>query len=280
MTMIRPTDSTALEPHERARMDALERTVRDGLRDFQRTGEALAQIRDNHLYRTGFESFEEYLEQRWGFTRTQAGRLIDAAETARVLEPLGIAPQSERQARALKPAAKILTELEPEQQRVVGRLIEAAAQGSDDDVPWDASAHPAEVRIMANVVQKLTPESTVHHPHSGDEVPFESLSSPERFEVIRTHVDQKTQAYHDRQEAKANRAPVENVNWTDWCVNYAAQALGPGQRIEIVVERDGSGSARAQARVVDATTGEVYAEGQGAPFLKKAVLNLVAEVKG
>ncbi|THF85855.1 hypothetical protein E7T09_15190 [Deinococcus sp. KSM4-11] len=279
MTMHVSPAPTALEPHERARMDALERTVRDGLRDFQRTGEALAQIRDNQLYRASFESFEEYLEQRWGFTRTQAGRLIDAAETARVLEPLGIAPQSERQARALKPAAKILTELEPEQRRMVARLVEAAG-GADDDLPWDASAHPAEVRIMANVVQKLTPESTVHHPHSGDEVPFESLSSPERFEVIRTHVDQRTHAYHEKQEAKANKAPVENVNWTDWCVNYAGQALGPGQRIEIVVERDGGGAARAQARIVDGATGELLAEGQGAPFLKKAVLNLVAEVKG
>ncbi|WP_309571916.1 hypothetical protein [Deinococcus sp.] len=280
MTMHPTSSPDQLEPHERARMDALERTVRDGLRDFQRTGEALAQIRDNHLYRVGHESFEEYLEQRWGFTRTQAGRLIDAAETARVLEPLGIAPQSERQARALKPAARILTELEPEQQRVVTRLIKAAAGDSDDDLPWDASAHPAEVRIMANVVQKLTPDTTVHHPDSGQEVPFDSLSTPERYEVIRTHVDQKTQAYHEKQEAKANKAPVESVNWTDWCLNYAAQALAPGQRIEIVVERDGSGAARAHARIVDATTGEVYAEGQGAPFLKKAVLNLVGEVKG
>lgn len=280
MTMQTTPSPDQLEPHERARMDALERTVRDGLRDFQRTGEALAQIRDNHLYRVGFETFEDYLEQRWGFTRTQAGRLIDAAETARVLEPLGITPQTERQARALRPAAKILTELEPEQQRVVTRLIEAAAEGSDDDVPWDASAHPAEVRIMANVVQKLTPDTTVHHPASGDEVPFDSLSTPERYEVIRTHVDQKTQAYHEKQEAKANRAPVDSMNWTDWCLNYAAQALAPGQRIEIVVERDGGSAARAQARIVDATTGEVYAEGQGAPFLKKAVLNLVAEVKG
>lgn len=280
MTIQTTSNPSALEPHERARMDALERTVRDGLRDFQRTGEALAQIRDNHLYRTGFESFEEYLESRWGFTRTQAGRLIEAAETARVLEPLGIAPQSEKQARALRPAARILTGLEPEQQRMVAKLVEAAGEGSDDDLPWDASAHPAEVRIMAGVVQKLTPDTTVHHPDSGDEVPFDSLSTPERYEVIRTHVDQKTQAYHDKQQAKTNKAPVESVNWTDWCVNYAAQALGPGQRIEIVVERDGGGAARAQARIVDAATGEVYAEGQGAPFLKKAVLNLVAEVKG
>ncbi|GHF34833.1 hypothetical protein HNQ07_000081 [Deinococcus metalli] len=278
MTVFPAPPTPALEPHERARMDALERTVRDGLRDFRRTGEALTQIRDNALYRTTHPDFETYLEQRWGFTRAQAGRLIDAADVARVLEPLGIDPQSERQARALKGAATILTGLEPEQQRMVARLMETASTG--DDVPWDAPAHPAELRIMANVVQKLTPDTTVHHPQSGEEVPFDSLSTPERFEVARTHVDQKTQAYHEKQEAKANKAPAENVNWTDWCMNYAAQALAAGQRIEIVVERDGSGTARAQARIVDGATGEVLAEGQGAPFLKKAVLNLAAEVKG
>jgi hypothetical protein len=279
MTMPVPSTPVALEAHERARLDALERTVRDGLLDFRRTGEALAQIRDNALYRTTHPDFESYLETRWGFTRAQAGRLIDAADVARVLEPLGIDPQSERQARALKPAARILTELEPEQQRVVARLVEAAAGGAEDDVPWDASAHAAEVRIMANVVQKLTPETTVYHPQSGTEVPLGELSGAERFEVIRTHVDQRTQAYHEKQEARAHRPPTENVNWTDWCMNHAAQALGAGQRIEIVVERDGSGAARAQARIVDGATGEVIAEGQGAPFLKKAVLNLVAEVR-
>ncbi|PNY80525.1 hypothetical protein [Deinococcus koreensis] len=263
--------STELEPHQKHRLQSLEQTVKDGLRDFQRTGQALSEIRDNGFYRERYESFEAYLEQRWGFSQAQAGRLIDANEVAKVLSPLGIEPQSEKQARALKPAAKILTELEPEQQRVVARMVEEA--------PWEDAPEPAELRIMANVVQKMAPDTTVHHPESGDEVPFDSLSAPQRYEVIRTHVDQKTQAYHEKQEAKANKAPAESVNWADWCLNYAAQGMGPGQRLEIVVERDGSGAARAQARVVDGTSGEVLAEGQGAPFLKKAVLNLVAEVK-
>ncbi|MFC4427423.1 hypothetical protein [Deinococcus navajonensis] len=268
----------ALPEHEQARLDALEQSVADGLRDFQRTGQALSEIRDNAFYRATHETFEAYLQDRWGFTLPQAGRLIEAADVARVLAPIGIQPQHERQARAMKAAARLVTDLEPEQQRVVARLVEAAAP-EERDLPWEMAPDPAELRIMASVVRKLEPDSTVYHPDSGDEVPYQSLSVPQRFEVARTQAEQKTQAYREKQEAKAAAPQPEKVNWADWCLNHA-QTLAPGQRLELVVERDGSGGARAQARIVDGNTGEVLAEGQGAPYLKKAVLNLVSEVKG
>lgn len=272
-----------LEPHQKARLTALETTVRDGLRDFRRTGQALSEIRDNEFFRAGYDSFEAYLQDRWGFTPPQAGRLMDAADVAKVLDPLGIQPKNEAQARSFKAAAKLVTELEPEQQRVVARLVEGVAppqtEGEDDDSPpWDLPA--AEVRIMASVVKKLDADATVYHPENGREVPMGTLSGPERYEVIRTHVDQKTQAYREKQEAKASAPKPENVNWGDWVLNYAAQNLGPGQRLELVVEPDGSGASRAVARVVDGNTGEVLAAGGGAVTLKKAALNLAAEVRG
>ncbi|GGB63968.1 hypothetical protein [Deinococcus soli (ex Cha et al. 2016)] len=275
--------TASLAPHESARLSALEQTVRDGLRDFRRTGQALSEIRDNGFYRASYESFEAYLQDRWGFTAPQAGRLIDASDVAKVLDPLGIQPKNEAQARSYRAAAKVIEELEPEQQRVIARLVEAAAPDTqpemegEDDVPWDVPA--AEVRIMASVVKKLQPDALVHHPDSGDEVPFDTLTNPERFEVIRTHVDQKTQAYREKQEAKANAPQAEKINWADWVLNTAAQNLGHGQRLEITVEPDGSGAARAVARIVDGSTGEVLSAGAGAVTLKKAVLNLAAELK-
>lgn len=270
-----------LEPHQKARLTALETTVRDGLRDFRRTGQALSEIRDNEFFRAGYDSFEAYLQDRWGFTPPQAGRLMEAADVAKVLDPLGIQPRNEAQARTFKAAAKIVTELEPEQQRVVARLVEAVTPQpteGDDTPPWELPA--AEVRIMASVVKKLDADATVYHPENGREVPMGTLSAPERYEVIRTHVDQKTQAYREKQEAKANAPKPENVNWGDWVLNYAAQNLGPGQRLELVVEPDGSGASRAVARVVDGNTGEILASGGGAVTLKKAALNLAAEVRG
>lgn len=275
--------TASLAPHESARLSALEQTVRDGLRDFRRTGQALSEIRDNGFYRAAYESFEAYLQDRWGFTAPQAGRLIDASDVAKVLDPLGIQPKNEAQARSYRAAAKVIEELEPEQQRVIARLVEAAAPDTqpemegEDDVPWDVPA--AEVRIMASVVKKMQPDALVHHPDSGDEVPFDTLTNPERFEVIRTHVDQKTQAYREKQEAKANAPQAEKINWADWVLNTAAQNLGHGQRLEITVEPDGSGAARAVARIVDGSTGEVLSAGAGAVTLKKAVLNLAAERK-
>lgn len=273
-----------LEPHQKARLSALETTVRDGLRDFRRTGQALSEIRDNEFFRAGYDSFEAYLQDRWGFTPPQAGRLMEAADVAKVLDPLGIQPKNEAQARTFKAAAKLVTELEPEQQRVVARLVEGVmpqqpeGQEDNDTPPWDLPA--AEVRIMASVVKKLDADATVYHPENGREVPMGTLSGPERYEVIRTHVDQKTQAYREKQEAKANAPKPENANWGDWVLNYAAQNLGPGQRLELVVEPDGSGASRAVARVVDGNTGEVLAAGGGAVTLKKAALNLAAEVRG
>ena len=115
-----------LEPHQKARLTALETTVRDGLRDFRRTGQALSEIRDNEFFRAGYDSFEAYLQDRWGFTPPQAGRLMEAADVAKVLDPLGIQPKNEAQARTFKAAAKIVTELEPEGQRV--RRAQAHAQ--------------------------------------------------------------------------------------------------------------------------------------------------------
>ncbi|NTY01770.1 hypothetical protein EXW95_15610 [Deinococcus sp. JMULE3] len=275
--------TASLAPHESARLSALEQTVRDGLRDFRRTGQALSEIRDNGFYRAYYESFEAYLQDRWGFTAPQAGRLIDASDVAKVLDPLGIQPKNEAQARSYRAAAKVIEELEPEQQRVIARLVEAAAPDTqpemdgEEDVPWDVPA--AEVRIMASVVKKLQPDALVHHPDSGDEVAFDTLTNPERFEVIRTHVDQKTQAYREKQEAKANAPQAEKINWADWVLNTAAQNLSHGQRLEITVEPDGSGAARAVARIVDGGTGEVLSAGAGAVTLKKAVLNLAAELK-
>lgn len=272
---------TSLEPHQQTRLASLEQTVRDGLRDFQQTGQALAEIRDNGLYRATHESFEAYLSERWGFTLPQAGRLIDAAEVVRVLSPIGVTPRSEREARSLKAAARLVTDLEPEAQRVVARLVQRGREGPEGEpAPWEDAPPAAELRIMANVVRKLEPGTTVYHPDSGDEVPFDSLSAPQRFEVVQTHVDQKTQAYRDKQAAKAQQEPQERVNWAAWCMAYAEGGLGADQRLEIVLEHGEGGQPVTHARIVDKATGEVLAEGGAGKDLRRGVTNLIAQMSG
>ena len=202
----------SLAPHEQQRLDALEQTVEGGLRDFQRTGQALSEIRDGELFRATHGTFEAYLRDRWGFNVKQADRIMDAARVARQLEPLGIAPRHEAQARSFRPAVKVLEELEPEQQRLVSRLVADRRSGEADDLaPWEERAAP-EVKIAASVVKKMTPETTVYHPESGDEVELGSLSPTQRFEVVREHVAQKAQQWHEKQAAKAAAEPAEKVN--------------------------------------------------------------------
>jgi len=59
-------------------------------------GLELAAIRDRKLYRREFETFENYVAQRWEWERQTAYRLIAAAECAhKVLSPIGVIPAKE-----------------------------------------------------------------------------------------------------------------------------------------------------------------------------------------
>lgn len=189
-------------------------------------------------------------------------------------------PRHEAQARSFRPAARIVEELEPEQQRLVARLVEERRESESDDLaPWEERAAP-ELRITANVVRKLGPDATVYHPESGAEVELGTLSPPQRYEVIREHVNQKAQAYHEKQAAKAQEPPRERVNWADWFIAYAAEHLDGEQQLELVIEQGPGGEPRAVARVMSKATGEILARGEPSDDLKKAVLTLRVAVSG
>ena len=85
-----------------ASLSDLEAVIERGLGSFVEVGEALMTIRDDRLYRQQHDTFEAYCRERWGFGRTYAHRVIEAAEVTSML-PMGNKPTTERQARALKP---------------------------------------------------------------------------------------------------------------------------------------------------------------------------------
>ena len=115
--------SGALTRIERSDLALHERTISAGLDTFHAVGRALAAIRDNRLYRNGYESFEHYISERWAFSRSQAYRLIDAARVVEDVSPAGGAgPANEAQARELAP-------LEPAQRLAV--WTEATADGEE-----------------------------------------------------------------------------------------------------------------------------------------------------
>jgi hypothetical protein len=87
-------------------LDELEHVVREGLATFIDVGLALVEIRDRRLYRdAGYMSFERYCRERWGWSRQHAYRLIDGAQVASLVSPIGDAPTNEAQARELGPLA-------------------------------------------------------------------------------------------------------------------------------------------------------------------------------
>ncbi|CCF83363.1 hypothetical protein NITHO_2240002 [Nitrolancea hollandica Lb] len=53
------------------------------------------------VFVSGYHRFEDYCEQRWGWKRAHAYRLMDSAQVAGVLSPIGDIPSNEAQAREL-----------------------------------------------------------------------------------------------------------------------------------------------------------------------------------
>ena len=65
---------------KRTRFKSCERVIEKGLATFFEVGEAMKEMRDDQLYKqAGYKSFEKYLQERWGMTRTHGDRLIGAA---------------------------------------------------------------------------------------------------------------------------------------------------------------------------------------------------------
>jgi rubrerythrin len=63
-------------------LQQLETVINRGKQAFIEVGTALMEIRVNRLYRGEFDTFEEYCQSKWGFTRNFAHMQIQSAEIA------------------------------------------------------------------------------------------------------------------------------------------------------------------------------------------------------
>jgi hypothetical protein len=109
---------TALESES---LTMCEQVIDRGLNTFYEVGRALMQIRDQRLYRQMYGTFEDYCQKRWQMGRRYVNQLIGASA---VVDNLGTngsqTPENERQARPL-------TQLEPEEQRIVWQVVKETA---------------------------------------------------------------------------------------------------------------------------------------------------------
>ncbi len=123
-----------------------EEVIRRGLATFVEVGTALATIRDERLYLIHHDTFEDYCREVWGFSRSRAHRMIEAAEVMDVL-PMGNIPiTSERQAREV---AAIIKSNGPE--RAAEVLAEVAADGPVTANAIREAARPVEVVEVVTV---------------------------------------------------------------------------------------------------------------------------------
>lgn len=93
-----------LGPSDQERLTELEAVIERGLAVFVEVGLALMEIKNSRLYRETHATFEEYVDQRWGMSRTRGYQMIDAAVVSTMVDAAGLpAPVNERQARELAP---------------------------------------------------------------------------------------------------------------------------------------------------------------------------------
>ena len=101
------------------RLTKLENVIETNQRKFYKIGKALKAIRDERLFRDLlFDRFETYVKDRWDMARSQAYRLIEAANVIDNLSPIGdgMLPENESQTR-------ILARFNKEDQRKIWRAF-------------------------------------------------------------------------------------------------------------------------------------------------------------
>lgn len=135
--------------NESKRLIELEKTIASGVGAFVEVGEALAEIRDSRLYRIDHSSFDDYLEVKWGISRSKASRLISAAETVRLL-PIGNSPASESVVRPLSALP-----------------VEQRAPAFAEAVKKSPNGKPTAKTIRA-VVDKVIPRETTPEPKASE----------------------------------------------------------------------------------------------------------------
>lgn len=148
-----------LDVIERGELRIAEATIERGELTFIEVGNALLTIRDGRLYRETHKTFEAYCRERWGFAKSQAYRLIAAANVTAEMSPTGDKLKTESQARELGkvPAEKRESVLEWAEEKAAGTGkpvtaagIRKAAADLEEEVDDDIPNTPADRMKVAN----------------------------------------------------------------------------------------------------------------------------------
>ena len=133
----------ALTHAEAARLAQLEATIERGMDTFVEVGLALAEVRDARLYRADHDTFEDYLERRWGISRRRGYQLIEAAE----------AVQDFAQPPAVESHARALAALPPDQREAAYRAVAKLGRVTAPALQALADAPEESVEALVSLLQ-------------------------------------------------------------------------------------------------------------------------------
>lgn len=118
MSALDHIDASGLSVSETARLARLEIVIEDGLATFVKVGGSLLEIQSKRLYREAHDTFEDYCQERWNFSRQYAHLVMAEATVNQLVDT----PLRQSQARELVPLLD-----QPEQLQEA--LTEASANG-------------------------------------------------------------------------------------------------------------------------------------------------------
>lgn len=142
------TAAAAGPTHDAERLEHLERTIKAGITTFVSVGLALAEIRNDKLYRLTHATFETYCRDRWQFTRQRAYQLIGAAEVAGTLE---CQPGVDISEKALRP----LVSIPAEERKAVWTRASKAAGGKPVTAKHVIAAVKEDIAVEQPVVIEI-----------------------------------------------------------------------------------------------------------------------------
>lgn len=196
-----------ITPEESVRLCALERIIQKGKDTFVEVGTALAEIRDSRIYRATFKTFEDYCQDRWGFTKQTAYQFIEGAEVAVNLKSHNCdsLPSNQGQTR---PLAKLPAEQQP---AAWERAQEIAAEESKP-----VAARHVEAAVL-EVMPKDEPETVVVDGVSEEQQPTRrphiKVIEDEGMNIwllAKSHLDRINK--HDSQRERALNACADYCN--------------------------------------------------------------------